>query len=324
MKNFSIVLILVLLMVLVVGCQQTSTRVGRAFIGGTEGLRTSFLGGNPPAAIFDSGSTTFSIVVKIENIGETTVGASDGYVQINGLDPQTYNTQVLKKTFPSDLPGAQMNFDGSVLNGGVATVDFDGLSYLPTVQGNIQQTVWADVCYKYQTKSTAQLCIKQNAEQLLGNQKICDVEGEKGPQNSGGPLQVTSLKENFGGNDKIGVTFIISHQGKGDNFFADTEDVCNDVETNNQRGKVHVLVHPIRLGGVDRFPACSGLSDKISDYEGYIRLFKDGSGREQFSLYCTFDTSGVTSIFQIPVDAELTYRYLQHIEQPLTIRHAIQ
>jgi len=46
--------------------------------------------------------------------------------------------------------------------------------------------------------------------------RICEVEGEKSPQNSGGPIQVTSLKEAYGGNGKIVLTVTIAHVGNGD------------------------------------------------------------------------------------------------------------
>jgi hypothetical protein len=325
MKNVWTALVLTVLVLFLAGCTTSSSGgTNRAFIGGTEGLRLSFLGSNPPDAVFDGGSTSFSISVKVENIGESDVLANDGYVRIQGLDPQTYNwVGDFVKLFPDQtLNGAQRNFDGSVLNGGVVTVDFTDLSYLPSVQGNLQQTVWADICYKYSTRTTTLLCIKRSADQVLGSKKICDVEGEKYPQNSGAPVQVSSVKENFAGNNRIGVTMVITHSGNGDNVFKDTATECNDVETNQDRGKVKILVHPIRIGGVDRFPVCSGLSEKLSDHEGYIRLFSDGS-RQSFSLYCTIETGDVSSIFQIPLDVEMTYRYLDHLEKQINIRHAI-
>jgi len=324
MKNYSIVLVLIVLAVLVTGCGPTTSTTSAAFVGGNEGLRTSFLPGNPPEAIFDSGSSSFSIVIKLENVGENSIKANEGYVKINGLDPGTYGVSSFKKNFDSPIDGARKNFDGSVLNGGVATIEFGPLKYTPTISGNLQQTVWADICYKYVSKSVSSLCIKNNPELLIADKKICDVEGEKNPQNSGAPIQVTSLKENFAGSGKIGVTILISHVGTGDNFFDDRATECNDVESNNQRGKIHILVKPINVGGRTITPVCSGLSETSGSNQGYLRLFKDSSGKAQYPLYCTVDATSADSIFQVPIETEITYLYLQHVNQDITIRHVAQ
>jgi hypothetical protein len=64
---------------------------------------------------------------------------------------------------------------------------------------------------------------------LSSKTSICTVEGEKGAQNSGGPIQITSLKENFGGEGKIGLTVTLSHKGTGDMFFKDTDEkLCDE------------------------------------------------------------------------------------------------
>ncbi|GIU69345.1 MAG: hypothetical protein KatS3mg002_0581 [Candidatus Woesearchaeota archaeon] len=322
------IILTMLALLILSGCSDSTNKGGKAFIGGTEGLRTSFLGGNPPNEIFDNRQSTFAIVVKLENIGEDDIDANEGFVKINGLDPGTYGMTTPKKFFETPIPGAKKNFDGSVLNGGIATVEFGGLAYVPSIQGNLVQQVWADICYKYTTKTTTQLCIKKDPQLLLGDKKICDVEGEKYPQNSGAPIQITSLKESFAGNGKIGITMIITHLGNGDAFFDPRGDLnepsaCNDVESNTQRGKIKITVKPVRIGNSQVTPVCTGLSDMTGTNEGYLRLYKDGSGKEQFSLYCTIDASSTDSIFEVPIDVEATYLYLQHINKELTIRKSI-
>lgn len=321
------IVLAILAVVLLSGCGPTNTSGGQAFIGGTEGLKTSFLGGNPPNEIFDNKQSGFSIVVKLENVGENDIKANEGYVAIKGLDPGAYGVNTLKKKFETDISGAKKNFDGSVLNGGIATVEFGELKYSPVIQGNLQQTVWADICYRYKTKTTSQLCIKKDPQLLLGDKKICDVEGEKDPQNSGAPIQVTSLKESFAGSEKIGVTMIFTHSGAGDNFFDPREDLggnaCNDVESNSKRGKVFIEVKPVKIGNKDVTPQCTGLSENTGSNKGYVRLYTDGSGKEQFSLYCTIDASSTDSIFEVPIDIETSYLYLQHIDKEITIRHVV-
>jgi len=326
MRKIFVMLLLFFVAVFLTGCGGTNTSGGKAFIGGTEGIKASFLPGNPPTAIYDNGQSGFSIVVKLENAGEDTLAINDGYVKINGLDIGTYGLDDSIVNFPTaELKGAVKNFDGSVLNGGITTAEFSGLSYDQAIQGNIVQTIWADICYTYSTKATTQLCIKRDPQMLLNNNKICDVEGEKGPQNSGAPIQVTSLKESFAGTGRIGVTLIITHMGTGDAFFSPEVTECNDVESNSDRGRVLVTVLPVSIGNRDITPQCSGFSGATtSTNRGYIRMYKDGSGKEQYSLYCTLDASTADSIFQVPIDVEITYKYLEHLQTDMTIRHVAQ
>jgi hypothetical protein len=310
------------------GCATDTNNGGKAFIGGTEGLRTSFLGGNPPDEIFDGKQSPFAIVVKLENVGEDDIAANEGFVKIDGLDPGTYGMGDSKKLINVAIPGAKKNFDGTVLNGGIATVEFGDLAYDLVIQGNIPQKVWANICYLYNTRTTTQLCIKKDPQLLLSDKKICDVEGEKYPQNSGAPIQITSLKESFAGEGKVGISMVFSHMGNGDAFFDPRVDLnnnkaCDDVGSNTNRGRIHVLVKPVKIGGSQITPVCLGLSDPSGTNEGYIILDNDGSGKEQFGLYCTVDASSTDSIFEVPIDVETEYLYLQHLEKQITIRHVI-
>ncbi|MGV8172312.1 MAG: hypothetical protein ACP5OA_06495 [Candidatus Woesearchaeota archaeon] len=321
--NKGIVLVAILVVtIFLTGCgQTTSSTPGKAFLGGTEGLRTTFLTGTPPEKITDGGSSTFNMVVKIDNAGESDVNVNDGYVQVWGLDAGTYRAGAypdFRTGFTEPLRGAIKGYDGGVINGDTSTVEFEDLSYLPTIQGDLQQVIWTNICYRYTTKVATQLCIKNNAEQALGGAEICSVEGEKYPQNSGAPIHVTSIKESYAGTNRIGLTLTISHVGNGDAFFRDDSLDCNNVESNNDRGKVRVTFSPISMGGRNDIQVvCPSLTD------GYIRLFGDGNRATQ-TLYCTIDITGTNNVVQVPLNLELSYVYLQHIEKQMTIRHVSQ
>ncbi len=329
MKHIGIYLILVFVVITLTGCSSgTQTTTGKAFVGGTEGLKMTYMPGSPPATIVDGGNSGFGIVVKLENVGEYNIKANDGYVKILGLEAGTYGETKyadFKQNFGSDINGAVKNYDGSVRNGQTATVEFGDLKYIPSIAGDLQQNVYAEACYKYQTRVATQICIKKDAQQMLNNNKICDVEGETNPQNSGAPVQITSLKESFAGNGKIGVTMTISHVGTGDAFFKDSVSECNDVETNTDRDKVKISFKPVQIGSANIYPKCTGLSEaNAGSSEGFVRLYRDNSGKATATLYCTIDAGSVNSIFEVPLEATLSYKYLQHIETPLNIRHVAQ
>jgi len=321
--NRTIVLIVILVAaVFLTGCTGSSTTTpGKTFIGGTEGLRTSFLPGSPPGTTTDGGTSGFSIVLKAENRGESDIDSEDGYVQIWGVDAGTFSaTQYtdFKKGFTEPIRGAVKSFDGNVIDGGISTIDFIDLTYLPSIPGDYVVPIYANVCYRYSTKVASQICVKNNAEQALSSKQICEVEGEKNPQNSGAPIQVTSLKESYAGGGKIAVTLTITHTGKGDAFFKDDQLNCNNVESNNNRGKVRVEFDDVEISGRRVPVVCPSLTD------GYIRLFSVEGQVEPQTLYCTIDVSGSNNVVQVPLSLELSYVYLQHVEQALTIRHIAQ
>jgi hypothetical protein len=324
--NKGLVLLVVLGMTLfLTGCG-TPTTTGKTFIGGTEGLKASFLTGTPPDKTTDGGSSGFGIVVKLENSGESTIAPNDGYVEIWGLDAKTYSytaangrQENFRVPLATEIRGSKMNA-GQVLSGGVSTVEFGELKYLPTIQGDIPQTVWANICYKYTTKVAAQICVKNNVEQALNGKQICDVEGEKNPQNSGAPIQVTSLKEAYAGNGKVGLTLTLSHEGAGDNFFKDDKLECKDVESNADAGKIKVKFTDVQVSGKTVPVVCQGV-----DSNGYVRLFRETTtGKATYTLYCTVDVSGSNNVVEVPLALELSYVYLQHITSQMTIRHITQ
>lgn len=319
MKKIFFGIALLALVFFLAGCATQQQTAGTAFIGGTEALKTSFLDGNPPTTIYDDGTTPFAIVVKMENVGETDIKQNDGYIQINGLDARTYNINTFKKNFNMDINSAKRNTDGSVLNGQTVTLDFPELKYTSSIIGDLQQKVSADICYRYTNKVATQLCIIKDPNKV-SDTKICQVDSETNPQNSGGPIHVSSLKENFMGTGKVGFSMVITHVGTGDNFFKDNKLDCNDVESNPDRGKIKIKFNPVKIGGRDVDVKCDALTEG-STHEGYVRLFKDSSGKETYTIYCSIDTTSADTIVQVPLQAEISYVYLQSIQKDITIRH---
>jgi hypothetical protein len=318
MKKILALLVLLTAVIFLTGCTEQQSS-GTTFIGGTEGLRVSFVEGSPPSVTTDNGMSPFSIILKVQNIGESTVAANDAYVQISGIDGGVYGSKYpdFKRTFSEEVRSAAKN-GNTVLNGGISTVEFAELSYKGVSVGEQQQDIWADICYKYSTKAIAQICVKNNAEQALTGKDICQVEGEKNPQNSGAPVQVTSIKETYAGNGKIGLTLTISHTGAGDNIFkaASGAPVCNNVLSNTDAGKVKVAFKQVQVGGTKADVQCQGM-----DSEGYVRLYTEGTNKATYNLYCTVDVSGSKNVVAVPLEVELNYAYLQHLTKTMTLRH---
>ena len=328
MKNGIIVVMLIASLALfITGCSGgNTTDGGQAFLGGTDGLKMSFMAGNPPETIIDGGTTPFTITVKLENTGEYDVKANEGYVRIRGIDPGVFSVTgaKLEKSFDNDILGRVKNYDGSERSGQISTVSFEDLKYTRTIPGDIQQKVVAEVCYKYKTKAIAQVCVKPNAQQALNDDRICKVEGDRVVQNSGGPIAVTAMKQSFAGNGKISVTVTVTHAGSGTTFFKDTDNKCLDELTNVDKEKIKVNVLPVSIGGKTINAKCTSLTAGTTN-NGYLKMYGgDSTGKASMTFSCDVDAGTIDNAFEVPLEIELDYRYLQSIETPLKIRHVAQ
>src|SRR3989338_8135849 len=98
------------------------------FVGGSTALAMSFLEGAPPEEIFDNGNFPFSIVIKLENLGEDDVNPEDGYIEILGINPVDFGLrgqEDLIQQLPVHVGGVVKNYEGTVLVGDTVVVEFN-------------------------------------------------------------------------------------------------------------------------------------------------------------------------------------------------------
>lgn len=333
-----VLLALFALSLILTGCtgqQKAGIPLATPFIGGTNGLLISFVREAPPDTITDDAKFPFGIALQLENAGEADVPFGAGYAEIVGINPvdfglptQAYLTSPLLKE--GKLSGAKKNFDGTVIPGmqNVVQFPFDPvkqismLKYVPNLYGTTNVNIRANVCYDYRTKTTTKICVKENLLAIEEKPPLCLVNEPKNPQNSGAPLHITGMSEAPIGEDKVQLTFTISHVGNPtDSFFAvGTE--CDDSITNPQKYVVYINVtSDVNGARAD----CSGLEDPVEGpirgahgerYGGFVRMYR-GQPR---TVTCTLDLSNVESTFEELFEVELFYRYMQSIEKPMLIR----
>lgn len=287
------------------------------FVGGETGIDMSFIEGAPPDEVFDNSQYPFSVSLKLENKGEADVSKDEAYVKITGINPNDFNKTPadMKKNLVEDLEATKKNFDGSILNGGITISEFNDLNYEPDVAGNFEgPRIRAELCYNYKTKTSTNICVK---EDLLGNEgskSICEVSEDKDPQNSGAPIHITKVTEQPMGTDKIHVSFVIEHVGDAnDRFFKKGTD-CADTPTNTDRYKVYVHVTS-DINGVKA--SCTGLQEPSSDNSaGYVTLFN----KAPRTVVCSFDISSASGEFEDLFTVELEYRYMQFIEKAILVK----
>lgn len=319
MRKYTIVLI-VLLGVLVSACSgdgKDKPSPDNPYVGGDRGLVMGFVTGAPPPEVYDDNQFPFDIAVKISNEGETDVRPEDGYMEIVGINPADFGTTQagLKKPLPAYMKRSRKNFEGTVLLGDIAILEFPQLKYVPDVVGNFNgPIVRANICYNYATRASSKVCVKPDLLSNIDNQEICALSGNKVVSNSGGPIHITSVKQEPLGSSKIQVQFVIEHVGGADERFFKPDTDCLDRPTNPDRDTVFVEVLSDVAGVIAQ---CSGFNGvTTAGNAGFVKLF-DGAPR---TIICSFDIAQVNSEFEELFEVGVRYRYYQYIETPILVR----
>lgn len=326
MSKTLVVLTAIITLFLVTSCtppQGTEQDLVRAYIGGTVGLNTYLIEGMPPSMIHDAATFPFGVGIAVENLGEVDVGpgTTNPYVMVKleGINPEQFGITDadMSQMLASTLHGARRNFDGSVFPGEITSVSFEPLNYQPDIHGNAQFTVRATACYDYETISTTVICIKDDVLENLQDTSICSLAGEKFPQNSGGPLHVTSVIENPMAENKVQINFVIEHVGIGE-FYGrpqqgEPQETCNPSIRNFNKYFIDIEVEPLGDSGMtvscSRFGGTSG---------GRIKLYQGAPT----TISCTIERTRPSAgrIFQDLLNIKLKYRYGQFIEVPILIQ----
>ncbi len=332
MKRILLISMVLFLTMFLVACTDSPDTIPYdPFVGGTEGVTMTFVDGMPPieeGAILDNGKSTFSVGLKLTNVGEYDI-AEDGFLdlRLRGILPEqfgvTYDDLIILLDEP--LPGAKKNLDGTTLPGQFTTVSFDELSYLPDAQGDIPKTFVIDLCYDYATKSSTPICVAGDVTGAITNKKdkeICLVNGIKTTKNSGGPVQVTEFKEQPQGGNKVSVLFTVSHVGTDGKIFkfeGDNENPCDDSLT-NQAEKDEVKLHIYLPDQTSATINCNGgtFDDGGVETTGYVKLF-EGNPR---TVTCTITESSGNSdvIYEDLLEIDMYYRYGQTAKKTVIVK----
>lgn len=315
MKKIILMLVAFSLLVLS-GCDggETTTSGYSPFIGGSEGLDMEFVTGAPPDEIFDNGKSSLPISVNLENVGEFDIEKGSGFVEVRGISADEFGVSgsELKKSIPA-IQGARKSADGSAQNGLAEVVTFSGLSYQQDLAGDLPiNNLRVRACYDYETKASAQLCLKPGGVDGLKDDEICMISETKTVANSASPIHVENLKEFPRGKEGIMISFDIVHQGPANyKWFSTGDDVCDDSLNNEDLYALEVEVDPIVN---NRYRAdCARLDN--SD-RGEIILTR---GAPQ-TVVCTFDIGEQDVEFETPVSVKLKYRYSQYIEKQILVK----
>lgn len=322
MRKIILLFLLVLSAVLLTGCTSTDARtnsvsLGSSFNGGDSSIKISFAEEAPPAKIRDQGLQPFSVRVLVENEGEYDVADNEAFITLTGFDPQTIGLSDNSKSIFA-LRGFKKQ-GSNTIPGGKQQVVFDNLKYVDSVvSGTVPLTLYANICYPYQTKATAVVCINGNTVPALDDKsKICEIEGNKDFANSGGPIQIANVKQYPLGQSSIQIQFDIVHKptSKDGNVY-EPNSIDSDCKINGaspsssealfKRDKVQYTVNT-GLTGLDCESTGKGTNT--------VTLASD-----KYTVTCIQDTFGEEE-YPKPIQITLDYDYIDRISKVINIEH---
>jgi len=298
------------------------------FVGGTTGLAINVMDGAPPSVIQDAGLTPFSVIVALENAGETDVGLGTDnplvFARLAGIMYPNFGLteQTAVKTLDARLASAKRNFDDTIMPGEINYIGFDNLFYKPNVFESFALTLRAEVCYDYETRATTKFCMKKDVLEAWEDISICTLRGPKPVGNSGAPVHITNVEEAPINNKTVQINFVIEHVGNGVFFYRhqpqDLYDACVFDDLNPNIYKLEVFVEPIQKDTYNI--TCLRLDNHLPGGGAYgtVRMFRGAP--LIISCFVSRTTPMSVRLYEDMLDIRLRYRYGEFIEIPILIQ----
>jgi hypothetical protein len=301
--------LLLLTAMLVAACTPTTEPTTTGFIGGKQGLDIAFYPGAPPDTTPDGGQQVFDVIVDVTNNGEYAVDPATAFLKLSGFPPESLGTTLaqLKKNPTETIEANVKSGDGTIIKAPVVPVSFEGLNYMDTEVSGRDVIIRAEICYEYQTKAAAELCIKENFNSNKESD-ICQVDGTRALSTSGAPVQISNLRQSTAGTDKTRFTFSIQNVDTGSVYKTDSE--CDGTVLMNEN-KVFVKIGGLGTDSVK----CVGLSGGTAD-AGYVSLLP-GAAKD---VSCTVTVTNRNNRIQ-PFTIDLSYAYWKYVDKTIAVQY---
>ncbi len=277
------------------------------FVGGTQGLEIGFAENQPPATVLDNSQEKFLISLLIRNKGEYDIPLNGLVASLSGVVQSTFSLQSLNTK--NNLAYYGISKEGeSTIPGAEEILEFGEAAFKTDLPGDTTFTLRADVCYNYQTKAVAKVCLKKDVLKPDKIGAVCQITGQLAAENSGAPIHVENVRESTVGSNKVKITFKVANKGLGAVFEPNTfTDTC--VGREDEKDKLRVTVtNPERSFNIE----CPLLGNSNA---GTIKLVN-----KEKDVTCTISTSNMQDVtFQDLIIVQLDYMYRQAVQTPIRI-----
>ncbi len=311
MKKIYVLFSLFVILLFIGGCKKTvETKLSGAYVGGDGGLGLSFVEDEPPERVLDADSEQFFITLLLENKGEFDIDVDEARITISGIEKNQFQISSLTETNKNFINGLEKKRE-ETLPGGQDEITYTA-KYKPDLNQDFTPTVTASVCYAYGTRTLTKLCLRKDIARR-SREAECTVDEHKTIENSGAPIQVTSLNEMKGGSNKIRVIFNIENVGEGTVYEKGSFSSGSCSEDMSKEDRLNVEIRPV--SGINF--KCARLGGGAS---GVIKLNTEGKS----VVTCEADTSGLQeTAFEDPLNINLDYVYKERISKALTVEDAV-
>lgn len=326
MKKNILIILLAATLLFIAGCTSSTANGNQdsngiqisSFNGGDNALTFSFADGMPPVSVRDNGYQPFSIRVLVNNEGEFDIPAGTAHVALSGFNMADFGVTNRARNL-SALRGVKKQGKNTI-PGGKAAVIFSNLKYIPSVvSGSVPLSLFVNVCYPYETKSMAKVCIAGDTTVAVDNKQVnCDLNGNKDFANSGGPVSIQNVQQYPYGKNSIQFQFDI--------VYKPTSSYSGIYEKGSIDSQCNIN------GSLPSSSAAIFKKDKVS-YKvdsGLPGLNCEGTGssnntvtlsNDKYTVTCIQDTLGEGESYEKPILITLDYDYFDRISQKVSIEH---
>lgn len=331
-KRYYIFALLISLILLVAACQTGRTTGGaprEPFIGGTSGIVINFEKDSPPPEVTDDSTFEFNAIVSLKNDGETKVDQNEVRVNLIGFDPQDFGLgsfDAVRDHSPTDdLEAKTRGAEGDIQEGTTTFVTFpkdDDFFNPQKFIGNTEFTFRADICYKYETKSQARVCVLRDMINVNDND-LCRPSGTRPLFSSSAPVQIANFKQSVIGPNKLTFTFDIVLSGNVDIFWSEQKTTpasgfdggCPRAprERRQVENQVGVELTEIPTDPIVTSFKCGGLE---ADFKGVVKLI---NGRR--TIVCTVELTEDRNDLEKQIGILVDYNVLDNKETSILVKH---
>ena len=301
---------------------------------GIEGISIEFLENAPPERVYHE--SDFPAVVTLENIGAYTIENDDAVVLL-GIEDQYNKLKRIDSVKIGDSEEEKkvyFKMDGkTTLNpkGGrkIITYDLEAEPIDPQSESR-ESTIFATICYPYQTDMSTSVCIDTDELNLKGSPKVCDVEDISLSGGQGAPMAVTKVESRMLRKEgNIVPHFIIHVENKGggvvfrtdDNVHESVKKICSKDAISHEDKNFNTVFVTAYLGPEidDNLLDCSPEEpDKPENKDkGYVRLIGDKD-----IIRCTYKGTPISEnrgTYKSPLIVKMDYGYTKTVSKTYTI-----
>lgn len=285
----------IILLVFVFGCTTGSdSNKPDEVYSGTQGIVMSYVAQNPPSEIFEN--EPMSVIIEYANRGATDI--QSGKLFLTGYDPSYIFGSSPKVENLNGLKGK------SLINptGDEKIIEFaTNVVKKPDDIDKFPQKLKLTACYKYQTHTSAKVCIDPTPYKIREGKKTCTVGSVSLSGGQGAPVGVTKIDELIGG-DRIQFKIYFKNLGTGEVY--NSEKGIDGCLSNLEYSDMDVVTV---LGAKysSKSLSCEPTKVRLVNNEGYT------------FCYGTIQQTGDEYLTTLNID--LQYNYRESIMRDLTI-----